>query len=306
MGDLHWVALRCTLQCRACEFPFPLEGLVTSEALDCAQCGSLQRFEPDLWMEALLFAHAVSDLGGPNPEGRFPSPAVWIGDDNPHRELGRTQTFAASATSRISLEASPGYPVCRPCARPLEVRLGYGGAVETRCSGCGAAARYEFPVNGAKFSALVKGVVADEHLASRRDAKVQVTQAGPSALVCPQCGAALQAITGSTAQCAYCRTVAYVPARARPRETGQRVRPGIFWMAFRGASPAREALERPVMQKVEWQAVKFYGRGLPPFAGIDLAPVRPGIDMRHWAVVIGATTLALGVGFLASWQIWGK
>jgi hypothetical protein len=153
---------------------------------------------------------------------------------------------------------------------------------------------------------LVKGVVADEHDASRRDAKVQATHAGPTALVCPQCGAALQAMAGSTAQCGYCKTVAFVPARARPRETGQLVRPSIFWMAFRGASPAREALETPVVQKVDPQGVKFFGRGLSPFAGIDLAPQRQGIDVRHWAVVIGATTLALGVGFLASWQIWGK
>ena len=307
VGNLHWVALRCTFQCRACEFPFPLEGLVTAEGIDCAQCGSLQRFEVDQWMEALQFAHAVGDLGGRPPEGRFPNPEVWIGDVNPHKDIGKTATFATKQTGRISTDASPGHPICRVCARPLDCQVGHGGRVETRCSGCGAAEHYALPPNAARFTGLVKGVVADEHAAGRRDVKVQATQAGATALVCPQCGAALQGLSGTTAQCAYCKTVAFVPARARPRETGQLVKPTVFWMAFQGPSPDREVLERPVAQQAGGVNVgKVFGRGLSPIPGIELAPPKGGIDLRHWAVVIGLTTLALGVGFFVSMAIAGK
>src|SRR5260221_8760495 len=75
----YWVAVRCTFQCRSCNFAAPLDQLDIDGSVECAYCGLRQRFEPSTWTEALEFAHAVGDLSGPEPEGRYPDASVWIG-----------------------------------------------------------------------------------------------------------------------------------------------------------------------------------------------------------------------------------
>jgi hypothetical protein len=305
-GDLYFAAVRATYVCRACGFPSPLDGLLTAESLDCAQCGSLQRFEPDTWDAGLEHARTIGDLGGPNPEGRSPDPEIWIGDDNPHRTIGMTETFAKVESDRFALEASPGWPVCRRCAVPLEC-FAQGTQVTTRCPGCATQVRYEVPgrlLERASRTGLA-GVVSDDNRTGRLEVRVQATAGGLVALLCPQCGAAVQSVGGAsnTVECAYCKTLAIIPPRARPREQGAMVKPAVFWIAFRGPSPARAALAHPVAPASLGKALGVFTRGLKPLPGIDLPPRREGLDVKQWAFTLGMTALALGLGYGLYWLV---
>jgi hypothetical protein len=299
-GDLYFAAVRATYVCRACGFPSPLDGLLTSESLDCAQCGSLQRFEPDRWSGGLEHARTVGDLGGPNPEGRAPDPAIWIGEDNPHRNIGVTETFGKHDAAPFALEASPGWPVCRRCCVPLECAV-QGTQVATRCPGCGAQARHDVPGMLQERGATtgLAGVVSDENRVDRREIRVQATAAGPVALHCPQCGAAVQSVgaASNTIECPYCKTLAIIPPRARPRDQGTLVKPAVFWIAFRGRSPARVTLTTPISPAAAGKVTQVFSRGLKPLPGIDLAPRKPGTDVRQWIFTLAMTVLALALGY---------
>jgi hypothetical protein len=302
-GDLYFTAVRATTVCRACGFPSPLDGLWAAESVDCAQCGSLQRFEPDAWNAGLEHARTVGDLAGPNPEGRAPSAGIWIGDDNPHRTVGMTETFSKHEVDRFALEASPGWPVCHRCSVALQCDA-QGTRVATRCPTCGAQAQYELPGRFVEDAAAtgVAGVVADEHRLGRVEVRVQATAAGLMALLCPQCGAAVQSVTGgggatNTVECAYCKTLAVIPPRARPRGERSLVKPSVFWVAFRGRSPARAKLTEPTPAVRAGKTLGVFMRGLKPLPGIDLAPRRPGVDVRQWTFTLAMTALALGLGY---------
>jgi len=299
-GDLYFTAVRATYVCRACGFPSPLDGLVTSESLDCAQCGSLQRFEPEIWNTGLEHARTVGDLGGPNPEGRAPDPDIWIGEDNPHRTLGMTETFAKVESDRFALEASPGWPVCRRCAVPLEC-VAQGTQVATRCPTCTAQAQHDVPGRLLERASVtgIAGVVSDENRTGRVEVRVQATAGGLVALLCPQCGAAVQSVggTSNTVECAYCKTLAIIPPRARPREQGAMVKPTVFWVAFRGRSPARAKLAMPVAPSSMGKVLGVFTRGLKPLPGIDLPPRREGVDVKQWTFTLAMTALALVLGY---------
>jgi len=299
-GDLYFTAVRATYVCRACGFPSPLDGLVTAESIDCAQCGSLQRFEPEMWNTGLEHARTIGDLGGPNPEGRAPDADLWIGDDNPHRAIGMTETFAKVEADRFALEASPGWPVCRRCSLPLDC-VAQGTQVTTRCPGCAAQAQHDVPGRLLERATAtgIAGVVSDENRTGRLEVRVQATASGPVALLCPQCGAAVQSVggTSNTVECAYCRTLAIIPPRARPREQGAMVKPAVFWLAFRGRSPARVQLMQPVSPTSAGKAMGIFTRGLKPLPGIDLAPRRQGVDVKQWTFTLAMTALALVLGY---------
>src|SRR6185295_10892156 len=102
----YWVAVRCSFQCRSCGFAAPLDQLDIDGAVECAYCGLRQRFEPSTWTEALEFAHAVGDLAGPEPEGRYPNPSLWIAPANPFADVGETLTF--SELRQAGMEMSGG------------------------------------------------------------------------------------------------------------------------------------------------------------------------------------------------------
>jgi hypothetical protein len=295
-GDLYFCAARAAFTCRACDFPSPVDGLESREGIDCAQCGSLQRFDRGVWDAALLHAHAVGDLGGPNPEGRVAHPVVWIGDDNPHKALGVTATFSKHEGDRFTLEASPGWPVCRPCRALLVCELA-GNAIATRCPRCGAQARYAVPEAVGIKSPFVAGVVSEENRVDRPEVRVQATASGPVTLHCPQCGAAVQPGAGNTVTCTYCNTVALIPPRARPRDKGSIVKPTVFWVALRGRSAARAALEKPQEPAKAGKVTDLFTRGLSALPGIELAPRKPGLDARQLAVTLGSTALAMGAGY---------
>ena len=287
--------MRSSIVCRACGFPSPLDGLVVSDEVDCAQCGAIQRFDPVAWRAGVAFAHAVGDLGGPGAEGRAPSDDLWIGELNPYASLGVTATFATQVAGGLSVEACPGYPVCRRCNVALEVR-GDASGCEARCPGCGVIARYALPREVSALSTAVRAAVTSDQQVDRREANVD-TSGGLSALTCPQCGAALTSI-GRTAECAYCGTRSFVPPQARPRGAGHVAPPIVFFLAFDARSPERIELERPTKKSGVEKKGFMLTRGLNPLDGIELAPRRTGLDVKQLALTVTLALLALAIGFV--------
>lgn len=305
---LVWCAVRATFQCRSCAFHSPLDGVEVGQGVHCAQCGAFQKFDASGWEPTLTFAHGVADLAGPTPEGMFPSARIWIGDDNPHRDLGISTTFAKTGGGEgdgggalPEAEVARGFPVCAACRQPLEVSVA-GGTCETRCRGCAASARYQLPSTLGRWAPAVRAVVSSEQRVDQRRCRLQ-QQAGGGviALLCPQCGAPLRDVRAGSVRCNHCHTSSFVPARARPREDGGLVEADPFFVAFDGPSRERGALEAPTFPAEPADAglkVKgLFARGLQPLAGIELPERKRGLDLRQLVVSLGLTGLALAVGF---------
>lgn len=294
-SEVYWAAVRASFDCRSCGFPSPLDGVVMSGGAECAQCGSFQHVDRGAWGSKLAFAHAVADLAGPHREGRTSNPEVWIGDANPHAKVGLTETFAATSDDALAVEVAPGHPVCRRCHAPCTVRFEPGG-VATSCASCGTFARYGTPPQLSQSAPAVRGVVADEQRADRPEVRVAQGDAGLVTLACPNCGAALRPSNAQTIECGYCHTLAFVPVRARARGPGQLASPVVFWIAFSGPSAMRTELEQPKASGGKLNA-GLLSRGLSPLPGIELAPARPGLDVRQLALTTGLTAGALAVGY---------
>lgn len=264
----------------------------------CAQCSAYQQFDREVWASAMLFAHAVGDLGGCGPEGRFPHPAIWIGEVNPHRALGKSETFAIHDDGAgFKLEAAPGVPACSTCDQLPELRMG-SSHVTASCSHCRVESQYALPAGLEHVASSVLAVVSEEQRLDRAEVRVQQTSGGLQALACPKCGGALSASNTRVLTCPYCGTASFLPVHARAKGPGYLAAPIVFWVAFRGPSAARVALERPRVEDKPNPLAGLLGRGLKPLPGIELAPVRPGPDFAQLGVTTGLTALALGVGYL--------
>jgi hypothetical protein len=267
--------------------------------VNCVQCGAFQRFDKSGWAAALAFAHEIGDLAGPNAEGRFPNPRIWIGDENPHRNVGVSSAFSSKNAGSIQLDAAPGYPTCRTCHGTPEIAF-EGNAAISRCPQCGDHARFDVPAEALAFCPALVAVVGAQHRSDRRTVNIQ-TQAGLVALHCPSCGASVRPATSDTVECTYCKAVAFLPARVRSRGASDIVEAPIFWLAMRGPSSRREMLERPApatdeAKRILKKATGVFSRGLSPLDGIELAPVRPGLDMRQLGLTAGLTAIALAIG----------
>jgi hypothetical protein len=298
LAPIVWAAVRASFQCRSCGFQSPLSGVVVDEGVDCEHCGSFQHFDKGGWKAGLEGSHDVADLGGPYPEGRLPSPHLWIGDVNAYAKLGTsTTTFAVIPAPGIAVEACPGFPVCKACKRPLEVKI-EAAAVKTTCGGCGATASYARRTAVAALASTVVGVVAEENREGRAHVQVHEGDAGVVAWTCPSCGAALVPGNAPTVTCAYCKTVAAVSARSRTKEMRRHVPPILFFVAFEGRSTRRSAFENSanLLGGFAVKAIAF--RGLSPLPGIELARVRPGLDVKQLLLTIALSVFALGVGYL--------
>jgi len=313
-ADNCWVAVRCGFTCNSCKFLAPLDGIDADGAVDCVHCGLRQHFEVSAWVPALGFAHDIGDLAGPAPEGRCPHPTLWIGSENPYQGVGDAVTFAQlprNAYSALSIEATPGFPVCAACHVPLDVTVTGPGACTTACPRCGVRAVYALPDGARNLDELMVAVIADEHRTECPQAQRTTTQAGVTALACPSCGGPLRlAGTGRLQVCAFCNASCIVPARHFARNEGAQRPPDVFWILFRGPSPKRAELEQPVpaqaaaaavaMSLLKPQAAATDTIGNTP--GVYEAPERPGI---HWPQVL--LTLALGtVALIVGWLVTGR
>jgi hypothetical protein len=180
----------------------------------------------------------------------------------------------------------------------LEVRI-EGNMAVTQCPICREQGRFELPAEARGFLAALVGVVSAEQRIDRQSVKVQQTQAGLVALLCPQCGAAVRPADGDTVECSYCKAVAFLPARVRTRGGGQIVQAPIFWVAIRGPSTKRAELEQPrpeATKNAMKAAAGVLKRGISPLPGIELAPPRGGLDWKQLALTVGLTALALLIG----------
>lgn len=304
-----WVAVRCSFQCRSCHFLSPLDEFDVDGSVECAQCGQAQRFDVDAWHEALAHAHALGDLAYPLPQGRYLHPDIWI--ESPYLAIGSTDCFAehrqSSAFERdgmtiqrsLFIEAGPGQPVCADCRVALTVEVDARGA-HTRCEGCGATATYKLPGRGKSLAAGLVGIVGEAHRTDRLRAKMESSAGGPVALNCPDCGGSLPATRDRVLTCEYCGTASLIPAQARTRDAGQVLKPDVWWVAFRGHSAKREALEAPthVIEQKKKGAQGVEGLvGLAqkpkPETHLELGDPRPGRYGFQLMLNLGLPTIAL-------------
>ena len=115
--DDVWVAVRTAFICNQCQMRAPLDGLHTDSTVDCPHCGLHQAFDPNRFGDAMEHAHNVGDLAGPHPEGRYSDPMTWIGDDNPHSDVGVGTLFAPEGLTRSSSSTSEQIDATRESLR---------------------------------------------------------------------------------------------------------------------------------------------------------------------------------------------
>lgn len=299
--ELSWVAVRCSFQCRSCHFLSPLDELDVDGTVECAHCMVHQRFDVGAWHEALTFAHGVGDLAFPPPEGRHPSPHVWVGGDNPHIRIGYTEVFGEHRQSTMAvhqgltvhrslfIQASPGYPVCNKCEGALRVSI-TGDRTNGRCDACGEQASYKLPAGAADYGAAIAGVVALDHRMDKPLAKLD-THGGTHTLKCGQCGGDLPVTADRVVECGYCNATNLVPTRARARDPRARVVPEIWWLAFRGPSAQRRAVESPAPAAA----------GLTSYVGgethLELAAKKKSLNAKQLILSILLPSLALVAGY---------
>jgi hypothetical protein len=290
----YWVAVRCSFQCRSCGFAAPLDQLDVDGSVECAYCGLRQRFEPSTWREAIDFAHAVGDLAGPGPEGRFPDPGLWIGASNPFRDTGETIAFSEfrqagleisegmAIPKSLHIQAAPGFPVCVRCRVPVALQVAPGGASTTTCGSCSETATYALPDRARTFGESLVAVVADEHRTNRpRATQMAPSETGVAALVCPNCGAPLALHGGDrNVKCQFCGAFCRVPGRFLVRAGQDKIEPEIWWMLFNGPSRKRRELE-----------------SASGSAELEIPPLETGLSYKQWAVNLAFLLVALWIGF---------
>jgi Zn finger protein HypA/HybF involved in hydrogenase expression len=300
-----WVAVRCSFQCRSCQFLSPLDELDIDGSVECAQCGQAQRFDVEAWRGALAFAHSVGDLAFPTPEGRLSHPAIWIGDDNPFSMVGHSEIFSEHRQSSVQMtdgltvhrslfiEAAPGHPVCGSCHAPVEAAPGPGG-VEASCRKCGAGGTFGLPSGAEQYNDGLIGVVADAHRTDQRRARLETTADGPVSLKCPECAGALPATRDRVLKCSYCGTASLIPVQARLRDAGQVLTPDIWWLAFAGPSARRAELEEPPLPE-EKEAKSKLEKLRAKSTDLELVPEQPGRYLPQVLMNLALPSAALAV-----------
>lgn len=260
-GRRFWVAVRCQFQCRVCGHESPLNHLDMDGSVMCLRCGTSQVFEVDSWKEGLAHSHAVGDLAGPDPEGRFANRNVSIAEVNPFRHIGNRKVSASSQQSEIviaggairsrslQVDASPGHPLCGKCRAPLTVTGVDEGALSVRCRSCGDHAEYEIPAPALSMCRGLRGVLADEHRRGSREARFERSDAGVEVLRCPNCGAGLS-VSGASSivDCGHCHVSLRIAPESLHRLGNLEARPLVWWLLFEGPSNQRRALERKLRQ----------------------------------------------------------
>lgn len=241
--------------CRGCGLRSPTT-VGFGEEIECLRCGLRQAFPPGQWEKGLAAVHAVADLCGPDPEGRFPDPRAPVAAKNPHRSVGLEHTslehtesstiIDGSGVKQLSLrvKASPGHPLCMRCHVPLATQLDGRGNAQTTCSHCGDRAVYALPAGAAEKAPALRAVIGDEHRTDRPAARVaSVDASGVAAINCPSCGASLSVARGEElSTCQFCRTTARIARRAWVRAGGEAPPFEPFWVLLEGPSRKRAAL----------------------------------------------------------------
>jgi len=235
--------------CKACGIRSPLATVDADGEAECMGCGLRQAFDVVQWTDALGFAHGVGDLSGHNTDP--------VAARSRHAKIGTEFTSSTktqnamimdgSGTRNHSLKTSvsPGHPVCKTCHVPLEISL-EGPTTRTRCPHCNDTATYGLPNGAVAAYPPLKGVIANEQRTDRPIAKLGRTQAGVESIVCPQCGAGINAGAGSELEkCTYCNLAVRIPGTlARQQRRGAVPKMDPFWILLEGPSIGRQRLTR--------------------------------------------------------------
>jgi len=305
--DHTWVAVRCGFTCNSCRFLAPLDCLDADGAVECAHCGLRQRFDIDLWRDALAFAHGVGDLAGPAPEGRNPHPVLWIGSENPHVTTGVTRTFEHATFDALAIDAAPGHPVCGRCREPLAISVPRPGAAETHCPRCGDRAVHALADAARALLPSLTAAVSEELRSDRPKARAAATAAGVVSLACPSCGAPLELVErGTVHTCRYCRASCVVPHQSVARALRHTPEPAVWWLFFHGASDERRALQAapeaddagPGHAAKRLLRLTRAKTGPADAPGVYEAPEKPGFNALQLLVTVGLGGLALLIGML--------
>jgi hypothetical protein len=281
-----WVGIEATLECRACGHASPCNHLDVEHTVTCLHCGLEERLDPNQWWGALAHAHAVGDLCGPHPEGRFPNELVSICRHNPFAEVGLTRVSAqhhgstpAPGQPTLNVVATPGHPPCARCRTPLVLARVEPPELELECPNpeCGERTTTVLPEGvRVKIPDLV-GILGREHEKGRRDVGIEH---GPQGLgfYCPSCASAVEVLSYSTlVECRLCHTVARVPDKALRILGFERPKTELWWLLFEGPSKLRSKLER-VERKAIAKAPAKLGVALRPdgAAGDLMQPLSRG------------------------------
>ncbi|MBS2013285.1 MAG: hypothetical protein JST00_10385 [Deltaproteobacteria bacterium] len=235
--------------CKACGIRSPLATLDCMGEAECMGCGLRQAFDVVQWTDAMTFAHGVGDLSGNSIDP--------IAARSRHAKIGSEYTSSTKTqnamimdgsgtrTHSLKTSVSPGHPVCKTCHVPLEIVL-EGPSVKTRCPSCNDTAVYGMPPGATQAYGPLRGVIANEQRTDRPVAKLGRTQAGVESIVCPQCGAGINAGAGSELEkCTYCGLAVRIPGTlARQQRRGAVPKMDPFWLLFEGPSVGRQRLTR--------------------------------------------------------------
>lgn len=239
--------------CRSCGQRSPLNALDVDGTVTCARCGLTQAYDVSVWSEALETAHGVSDLAFPKPEGRFARSGEPSIAEHPAAAVGRSRSalaFDASSvtmdgavmrTRSISIEASPGYPLCETCHAPLFAVV-EGPHLRIGCETCNTVMRYALPAASERIENLPVGIYADDCCIDRPDANMVQGAGGAIAIKCPTCNAGLEARPEQHfVSCTYCRTACRIPSRTLWALHTDKVEAKPFWLLYEGPSRMRQA-----------------------------------------------------------------
>jgi hypothetical protein len=249
-----WTGVECRFRCTACGHESPINHLDFDGSVMCLRCGIDQRFDREQWVEALEHAHAVGDLCGPNPQGRFSSGAPLA--SNQFARLGVEHTFAETGQRGVVIDASgmshrsltikamPGHPLCSKCKSLLAVQNAAPGVLDVACTRCPERKRYEWPVDVVNRVSSLSGVVCDEHEHGGHDAQVLQDASGAVAIRCPNCSAPLPVGEHTVVHCGYCGIAVRIPAPTLRGLGHANPKTELWWLYFRGPSKERGRLEQ--------------------------------------------------------------
>ncbi len=279
-----WASVWCWFRCPTCAVDVPVDDFA-AELVPCPGCGTSHGLRG--LRRAFDHAHAVADLAGPDPEGRFPDGRVSIAADNPFKAFGVLQSVSEDRRDElvtedgvrraaVSVRVAPGHPLCDECNTPLSVTAD-GGTLTAHCTGCSA--RFRSRVAPAALAALgaVAGVLSAAHREDRPEAAVERDDDdAPVRFRCPDCTTALGDPAGRrTLTCEMCRLVCVVPAahwRVRP---GDAIPLQRAWVLFEGPSRLRDELSRQVRRRAEHTVRTISTPRPPPPDGRQSTPTPP-------------------------------
>ncbi len=255
-----WASLWCWFRCPTCSVDVPVDDFAT-DALTCPSCGGSHGLRG--LRRAFDHAHAVGDLAGPDPEGRFPDPRVSVAADNPFKAFGVLQSVSEDRHDElvtedgvrrvaVSVRVAPGHPLCDECNNPLTVTA-EGGTLAAHCSGCALRFRSRVPAVALTNLGSVSGVISTAHREERPVAAVERDDDdAPPRFRCPDCTTALGDPAGRrTLTCEMCRLVSVVPPTHWRVRAGDAIPLQRAWVLFDGPSRMREELTRTVRKRAE-------------------------------------------------------